>query len=195
MKSQKRDVLIATALVLLLAGAALGYRTLSNRYEPDTVPQESFPVPDEASVTDAAAPELPAAANFTVDDGDGNEIQLAEFIGEPIIVNFWASWCPPCRAELPDFEVAYQEHGTQIRFLMIDLTDGVQETHAAVDALIAENGYTFPVYYDTTGSAVSAYQLYSIPKTVAINADGRIVRTQLGALNEETLAELIALLI
>lgn len=74
---------------------------------------------------------------------------------------------------------------------MIDLTDGVQETEDGAKAFVSENGYAFPVYYNTDGSALSAYQLYAVPQTVAIDAEGRIVRTQVGAMSEEMLATLL----
>ena len=195
MKAQKKDILIAVSFVLLLVVASIAYRALSARYEPESVPIVEAADSDERSVAASEPDELPFAADFTALDADGNKVRLSDCIGTPIIVNFWASWCPPCKAELPTFEDAYQTYGDTIRFLMVDLTDGMQETEAGAKAFIEENGYTFPVYFDTTGSAVNAYKLYSIPQTVAIDADGRVVRSQLGAMSEEALAAVIEALL
>ena len=140
--------------------------------------------------------DLPDAVDFQMEDAEGNVIKLSDFIGEkPVIVNFWASWCPPCRAELPDFDKAYREYGDQIHFLMVNLTDGAKETKATAQALIDAEGFTFPVYFDTMGQASSGYSLYSIPVTIAISADGKLVSHQVGALSEAAVNQLVELLL
>lgn len=191
MNIKKKDVLIAVGLVLLLVVSAIAYNALSARYQPEGAPVAE-PVSDES---DAEAPteaaQVSYAPDFAMLDADGNEVLLSDFVGTPIVVNFWATWCPPCRSELPAFDAAYQTYGDSIQFLMVDLTDGVQETEDGVKAFVAENEYSFPVYYNTDGSALSAYQLYAVPRTVAIDAAGRIVRSQVGAMSEEMLASLL----
>ena len=111
-----------------------------------------------------------------------------------MIVNFWATWCPPCRSELPFFEDAYRSLGDSVTFLMVDLTDGSRETTDNVKLFLEENGYTFPVYYDTLGSASNAYGIYSIPQTVCVDADGNLVASHTGALTEEQLGDCLSLL-
>ena len=75
-----------------------------------------------------AEPELTLAPDFTVYDLEGNEVHLTDFFGKPIIVNFWASWCGPCKMEMPDFDVAYNTYKDDIVFLMVNMTDGSRET-------------------------------------------------------------------
>ena len=131
------------------------------------------------------------APDFTVTDWEGNEVRFSDRLGKPMILNLWASWCPPCRAELPDFDAAYQTYGNQIDFMMIDLCDGRSETPATGGAFVDEEGYTFPVYFDTTGSAASAYQAYAIPMTIGVNESGEISAVYNGKLSGEQITALM----
>ena len=190
-KGSKRKVWLAVgALALLLAAASLAYNALAPEHAPEAVPAVPEAVPESAEAS--AEEERPYAPDFPMRDMEGNALRLSEFLGEkPAVVNFWASWCPPCRAELPYFDAACLARGEEIYFLMVDLADGVQETEQTAKDFLAENGYRFPAYFVTTGEAVSAYQLYSIPVTVAIDREGRIVSARVGALSEEGLAALL----
>lgn len=130
------------------------------------------------------------ARNFIVTDGDGNTVTLSDYIGKPIVINFWASWCPPCVSELPDFEKAYKEY-ENVEFLMVNLTDGSRETVESAKDFVSQNGYTFPVYYDTEFSASYAYSLSSIPVTCFIDAEGNIVASRVGMIDYDTLVSCI----
>lgn len=129
---------------------------------------------------------IPLAPDFTVLNQKGENVQLSDYIGKPVVINFWATWCPPCKAELPDFDKACAEYDDVV-FLMVNLTDGSRDTKAVVDAFIAENGYTFPVYYDTAYSAAYAYNVSSIPATYFISADGSVASSHVGMLDYATL--------
>lgn len=100
-----------------------------------------------------------------VEDKDGNTIRLSDFLGKPVIVNFWASWCGPCQSEMPDFDTFYTEYGDDIVFMMVNLTDGSRETKESAQKFIDENGYSFPVYFDTDLNGASTYGASSIPAT------------------------------
>lgn len=195
MNAPKKDVLIALVLVLILAGAAAGYRALSARHAPDGAPLAAGPAAGDEAAQAADAPDQTLAADFTVTDTEGNEVRLSDFLGSPVIVNFWASWCPPCKEELPAFDAASQAYGGEIRFLMVDLADGERESVDTARSFVEQRGYAFPLYFDTTGEAAEAYMIYSIPRTLAIDAEGRLVRAQIGAMSEEALASLIDVLL
>ena len=133
--------------------------------------------------------------DITVYDIDGNAHTLSQFRGQPVILNFWASWCGPCKAEMPDFEEAYKTYGDQIQFLIVNLTDGSSETMETASAYIAQQGYTFPVYYDTDMSGASAYSVYAIPVSYFIDADGVLVTSHEGMMSADALQEAIDLLL
>ncbi len=135
------------------------------------------------------------APDFTVYDVDGNAHKLSDFQGKPVILNFWASWCGPCKSEMPDIEKAYQTYGEQIHFLIVDLTDGYQETVESAAAYIKEQGYTFPVYYDTEMEGAMAYGVSGIPVTYFLDAEGNFVAYYQSAMSESILQQGIDLLL
>ena len=141
------------------------------------------------------AQEVLMAPEILVYDGEGNEVLFSEVREKCAVLNFWATWCGPCKGELPFFEEMYKKYGEDVQFFMIDLTDGSRDTVESVKAFIEENGYTFPVYYDSEGIAAYVYGISSIPVTVFVNADGEFVRGYVGALDEEVLEQELTALI
>lgn len=178
MKQNITIIILAVVLVALIAVAAVFYSKLSEEY----VPSDIQP-PATGDVTEATD----MAADFAMQDADGNQINLSDFFGKPIVLNFWATWCPPCKAELPAFENAYTAYGDRVQFIMLNQTDGARDTVDVVKQFVSDNGYTFPVYYDTAFAGTYAYSAFSIPTTVLINADGEVVDTHIGAMSETTL--------
>ena len=126
------------------------------------------------------------AVNFTVLDSELREVELYDLIGEPIVLNFWATWCYYCKIEMPHFDEAAKKY-TDVTFMMVNYTDGKRETVETASAYISDNGYTFPVYYDTALKAADAYAVEAFPTTVFIDADGRIVKTYEGTLSLDRL--------
>jgi len=88
---------------------------------------------------------------------------------------------------MPEFDRAHRELGGEIMFMMVDLTDGVSETVAAASKFVQDQGYGFPVYFDTQGQAADAYGITGIPATFFIDGEGRVVSSQVGALSEQAL--------
>ena len=143
------------------------------------------PAPSTAPAT--AAPKTNTAPDFTVLDTSGGSVRLSGKFGKPIVINFWATWCSPCRQELPDFNKLYSEYGGRVTFMMVNLTDGLRDTVEGTKSFVAQNGYTFPVYFDTGRGAASAYGVASIPQTTFIDRNGNVYTTRIGAMNEATL--------
>lgn len=182
MKSKTTLLITCGALAVIIGAAAVLYNVLGDKLKPQQLSETS-----DTEYSDSAEKELTKAPDFTVYDIDGNAASLSDFVGKPVLVNFWASWCGPCKSEMPDFETAYQEYGDDIHFLIVNMTDGSSETVKSASEFIAEAGYTFPVYYDTDMDAAMTYNVYSIPATYFIDAEGNAVAQGSGALDLETI--------
>ena len=198
----KNKTLIITALILILliTGAAVLYDLLGDSFRMDalaTAPSETEPSETQPSETVEDTAEAPdySAPDFTVTDREGNPVKLSDFLGKPVILNFWASWCGPCKSEMPDFEQAYLEYGEEIHFLLVNLTDGGQETVESASSYVASQGYTFPIYFDTSYSAAMAYGVSGIPVTYFIDAQGDLVAWGQGALSAQALAKGIGMIL
>lgn len=202
MKKKLTLLLGMLALVILIAGAYVFYEKYADSYAPDglvqdspsTDPTQNTEVPPESdgpseseTETEAETPNLTPAPEFTVTDEEGSAVRFSDKIGKPIVLNFWASWCPPCKNEMPDFESAYAAYGDRVEFMMINMTDGNRETVDIAKAYIEKMGYTFPVYYDTAYEVAIAYSVYSLPTTYFIDAEGNLIAHITGMLNEDVL--------
>ena len=188
MERKKALLVILLVFVVTLVVATVLYRQLGQTVAPDQLEVQTSPTTQEAEETEAQTePEKMKAPDFTVYDADGNEVHLTDFVGKPIVLNFWASWCGPCKMEMPDFNEKYLELGEEVQFLMINMTDGSRETVAIASEFIKESGYSFPVFYDTKMDAANTYGAYSLPMTFFIDAEGYPVARATGAIDAETL--------
>lgn len=193
MEKKKIVLILILVFVLLLGGAYVVYTQLSSSLAPDQLAVEASPDQEETvsqEPEDSQKQEEPKktmAPDFTVYDEDGSEVHLSDYIGKPVVVNFWASWCGPCQMEMPDFQEKYQELGEEIHFLMVNMTDGSRETVDRASDFIAEQGYTFPVFYDTASDAAITYGAYSLPTTYFIDAEGYVIAQATGAIDSSTL--------
>lgn len=176
------------AFVILMAGCVLLYKTLSAGYGTDSNLEINGQVQESQKEDSSEAPD------FTVESSEGEMISLSSLEGKPVVLNFWASWCPPCKSEMPDFQKAYETYGEDIQFVMVNLTDGSRETKETAKEYIDEQGYTFPVYYDVNMEAAYAYYVNAVPATYFINAEGKIVAAGRGMLDGESLEEGISIL-
>lgn len=192
-------VILAGVFALLIAGSVVLYNWLSPQVEPESPLSPALPQSEPAQPgtpeSSAAEPVKLLAPDFTVTDRQGNTVSLAEFQGTPVVLNFWASWCGPCQSEMPEFDRLSGELEGEVAFLMVNLTDGFQETQELATAFVDELGYTFPVYFDLEQEGATAYGVTSIPTTYFIDREGYAVSRALGALTEERLRNGIDMII
>ena len=191
MNKMKR-ALIIIFLILLAFVAVFIFAGKEASEKNETSPSQSQTAQEE---TDKETEEKIKVPNFTALDEEGNEVELYDFLGKPLVLNFWARWCGPCRAEMPDFDSAYKEHGEEINFLMVNLTDGSTETVESASEFIGLEGFSFPLLFDSTQEAAYLYGVYSIPMTFFVDAEGYLVARATGSIDGEMLKSGLDMLI
>lgn len=225
MNNKKTLIIVSILLIALIGGASLLYTKLGDSLKPDnlliqnnndsSVSDTATPgttdksdLSDNTENSDKDAPHSSGSdsensdenaafpsPDFTVYDREGNTVRLSDFLGKPIVLNFWASWCGPCKMEMPDFDKIYKEYGNDIHFVMVNLTDGSRETMKTATTFLDNSGYTFPVYYDKDSDAALTYQVYGIPVTYFINSKGELIAQGTSALDAETLKRGIGMIL
>ncbi len=197
MKNKVILLVVGLAMVALLAVATVFYEDLSAQFsaDPITTAQQSPQEDAQDSPSDSQEKPPVAAPDFTAEDQNGNPVSLSDFIGKPVVVNFWASWCGPCKSEMPAFQQAWETYGKQVEFLLINLTDNNQETVESAKSFLATTEYTFPVYFDTQLSGAMAYGVVGIPATYFIDKEGYVVAGANSALDYATLEYGISLIL
>ncbi|SHN75586.1 TlpA family protein disulfide reductase [Desulfitobacterium chlororespirans] len=193
MNSKTKLIVGIVAFVLFLGIAYTAYSSLSENYNPAQEPvTQGQDKPDTQSGDPAAQEEKKTEApNFTVYGTDGTEHRLSDFRGKPVVLNFWASWCPPCREEMPHFNEVYAQYKDDVTFLMVDLVDGQRETEESGQAFVDQEGYDFPIYLDKNHQAASVYGVSTIPTTLFIDGEGYIETGYRGPLKKSTLETIL----
>lgn len=166
MKTKKRIVI--RMLILTLIIAAFAY-TLYMTFSKDK--KDIISIGDEAP-------------NFILQDGNGKEFQLTDYKGKGVFLNFWATYCEPCKEEMPYMNNVfseYQEQGVEI------LAVNSGEAELIVDKFINQYGLDFPVLYDHEGTVTNLYDFISLPTTFLIDEDGKIVEIITGSLSEDSI--------
>lgn len=199
----KKGLLITLIVLLIVLGiAAALYPKLSAGMqtqqiatmpaataEPTQAQTEATEAATEAA-TEPTEPEPIPAPDFAVQDWDGNEVHFSDYLGKPIVLNFWAHWCGPCQMEMPEFNAAYERLGGEVTFLMV-------HEGAAVDdgkEKVTEGGYTFPVVFDVDSSAGNMYGITAFPTTFFIDKDGNLQAYYMGAMDADLLQQGIDLI-
>ena len=183
---QKRAAAVAlVVLVVVIAAALVAYRALVAA-QPAQQEVEAEPY---AFATDpsGAAPDVTVADTLAcrIFDSAGEQVLLGDVMqGRPTVVNVWATWCPYCVDEMADFQAMFERHGDEVQFVMLDVSDSSHEMTEA-RSYVAEQGYTFPVYYDAAHEFTTLYGVFGLPTTVVLDADGTTLLVQAGRVDSD----------
>ena len=173
---KKRNILLVIAFAILLfaiIAAALYIQSMVESYDLMGV----LPDSTELEMVGETAPDF----NFLGEQG--HELLLSDFKGTPIVLNFWASWCPPCRMEKPHFQQAYEQYGSDVKFIILNINEPIETARAYAD----EEGFTFPLYFDEMRAGAAAFNVTGVPETFFIDADGKVSARFLGAIDFRTI--------
>ena len=129
------------------------------------------------------------APGFTLLDLEGRAVNLSDFAGKTVLINFWASWCVPCRTEMPDLENAYRDRNASEGLVVLGIN--LQEARPAAKDFAEKYDLTFPVLLDSSGSVAKAYRLSGLPESWVVDPEGTLIQRKIGAF---TKSELILML-
>ena len=142
-----------------------------------------------------------SALDFTVKDADDNDVNLADYQGKKVYINFWATWCGPCIREIPELEEVYQEYKDKDDFVFLSITspndakfantNPADESQKVILSKAKELGITYPVLFDTKDQAATKFALSAVPTHIFINSDGTLKQTFAGQIQKEQLIELL----
>jgi thiol-disulfide isomerase/thioredoxin len=129
------------------------------------------------------------APDFVLKDLDGNTIRLSDLRGKMVFINFWATWCPPCRAEMPEIEAVHQEYKDKgVVVLGVDIS----EPESTVRQYVQQGGFSWPIVLDSTGKVARDYQIAAIPTSFFLDREGVIRAVNVGAMTSRAMEEKLA---
>lgn len=164
---------IAIVLAIVIGGVWILFsRTISS----ETVSSPDGLILEPAPIAGHPAP------NFELKTLDGQLINLSDYKGRPVLINFWATWCGPCRAEMPDFQAAATDNADKI--VVIGVNNTISDTPDLVADFVDELGITFLVVLDEEGDTADAYRVLGLPMTVFVDSDGIINEVFTGPVNK-----------
>lgn len=163
-----KKIVILIIIILMAAGCNKGKNNISSQNTENKNIEVGI---EEGNI----APDIEL---FTL---SGEKKYLKDFAGKIVMLNFWATWCPPCRSEMPSIENFYKKNGdVEVVAVSVD-----EDSPSQVESFIKENGYTFPIYYDTNQTLSKKFFIRSIPTTYIIDKNGQIYKKISGAFNWE----------
>lgn len=177
--SMKQSILkwISTGLLSLTLGLGAGWVLYKKESSPPAAPAKpAVALPEQGY-------HMPSIS-LTVYPGD-KAIRTADLVGKPVFLNFFASWCPPCKQEMPEIVKAYQQYGSKVVFLSVNAT--VDDSLPDVRNFINDYGIAWPVALDKKGNVMNAYRIVGFPTSFFINRDGVVTYTHSGFLPRQTL--------
>jgi len=178
----KRPRLLAVSLAVAVVLSIVGGVIWAGATADDESESDGEPTAIETN-DDVVGTPLPGA---TVSDSDGNPLSVSSFVGDPLVVNFWFSTCPPCAKELPDFAVVHDERGDDVRFIGVNPIDSIE----VMERFAGERGVTYELYRDDLAEFTDGIGASNFPITIFVTSEGQIVE-QAGILDADQLRQKI----
>jgi thiol-disulfide isomerase/thioredoxin len=151
---------------------------------------QSLDEPNEAADSfKDSNPEKTKAPDFVLEDLEGNKVSLSDYIGQNVFLNFWASWCGPCKAEMPDMELIQQSYGDQVVILAVN----VGENAATASGFKEDYGLTFEILLDQDNNVARLYSVTGIPTSYFIDKEGNIIAGYVGTMDYDTMVNYISM--
>jgi peroxiredoxin len=167
----KRSFWVALLGLVLLMGS--GSIALSRR---PTAPGSAAPALEPMPLVGYPAPD------FALKSLTGESVRLSDFKGKPVLINFWATWCGPCRAEFPDFQEAATNNPDTL--VIIGVNNTISDPPEQVAAFVTEFGVTFPILLDEQGAVMKQYRVLGMPTSIFVGRDGVIQEIMTGPVNK-----------
>ncbi|ARD49089.1 peroxiredoxin [Sporosarcina sp. P33] len=180
-------------ITALLVGTLIFIMVQNMAGKPDPSPTQIIKVDDEATPGEEGLEQYSPAPEFTLETLAGETVTLSALKGKKVILNFWATWCPPCKAEMPHMQKFYSKltDEDQVELIAVNVTEseklGVNEVKKFVDSY----HLSFPIPLDETAKVTQLYGVFSMPTTFMIDTEGRIAQKIIGPLDEKALHDLV----
>lgn len=195
----KYTVKIGAVLLILMGIMTItGFMNGMTDYLEGTSGEQDSRVSEESASTDSSETverEPVAAPDFTLTDQYGNEHTLSDYQGKTVFLNFWATWCPPCRSEMPEIQKLYEDYGSNEEDLIVlgiaAPGYGDEGTVEEITEFLNENEYTFPVVMDETGEMFYRYGISAFPTTFMIDAGGNVYGYVQGAMTGDIMESIV----
>lgn len=184
-------------IIIVISGMIMLSNGIKSKREAEWVENQNKVESSQNADTDTNSEEDKKieALDFTLYDQYGKEHKLSDYRGKKVFLNFWATWCPPCRAEMPHIEDLYKEYEKNSKDVIIlgvaSPNVGKEGDQQYIEDFLKENNYTFPVVFDDRGMLSYQYGFSSLPSTLIIDEDGYITKYIPGAMNKSTMKSLI----
>lgn len=164
----------------------------SNQAVEDAGPEEGTEGHESAFEQPVGIEQGELAPDFSLNVMTGEELKLSDLRGKKVILNFWATWCPPCRAEMPDMQRFYEQAaGEDVEILAVNLTES-EKSREDIAAFLDEFGITFPIPLDEESEVAATYYAYAIPTTYFIDTTGTIQGKIIGPMNYDFMVKQVA---
>lgn len=189
-------VLMVLMGVLMFTGKMNSVTGYLSGVPADTVQEKEESKTEEENTSAGTEETVTPAVDFTLKDQYGNTHTLSEYKGKTVFLNFWATWCPPCKAEMPDIQKLYEKSSTEGEDAVIVLgvaapNMGQEGSEEEIAAFMEEKGYTYPVLMDTEGELFASYGIMSFPTTFMIDRDGNVFGYVSGMLSADMMDSIV----